>query len=82
MQAECTLGFPHLWPALKATREHFAKEGITEKDLEAVEKEEGTRVAIIDGQLFGEYRRRAFGAAVLKLPPTCCSVRSPLTCSS
>ncbi|ORY69310.1 glycosyl transferase family 90-domain-containing protein [Leucosporidium creatinivorum] len=63
-EAECSLGFPRLWPALTATREHFSKNGITEKDLEEVEKEDGTRVAIIDGQLFvkrfhGEWTTRS-----------------------
>ncbi|KAI5481532.1 hypothetical protein MNV49_004289 [Pseudohyphozyma bogoriensis] len=50
---ECDAGFPLLWTEVKSTRDHFQnKGGIFKKDVDSAEKEDGTRVAIIDGRLY------------------------------
>ncbi|KAK4057562.1 hypothetical protein OIO90_001207 [Microbotryomycetes sp. JL221] len=62
--AECDVGFPLLWSGLEKTREHFYRRGIELRDIEEVEKQDATRVAIVNGQLYvkrfkGEWTKRS-----------------------
>ncbi|KAM0755593.1 hypothetical protein T439DRAFT_320292 [Meredithblackwellia eburnea MCA 4105] len=54
---ECEIGFPLLWPPVRATRDQFRDrgggiKGITLEDLDEAEEYEGTRVAIIDNRMY------------------------------
>ncbi|KAM0793379.1 hypothetical protein ACM66B_000834 [Microbotryomycetes sp. NB124-2] len=63
--AECDVGFPLLWPELEKTREHFYRQGVSLEEIEtASDKEDATRVAIVNGQLYvkrfkGEWTKRS-----------------------
>ncbi|BGP12628.1 hypothetical protein JCM10213_008766 [Rhodosporidiobolus nylandii] len=56
--SQCDAAFPLLWPEVEQTaaafryRADLGRKGITMKDIEAVEQFDGSRVAVVDGQVY------------------------------
>lgn len=50
--AQCDIGFPLLWPQLMETANKDRSRGVALADLDAAVEHGGTRVAIIDNQLY------------------------------